>query len=90
MPFLMHAPSPNGMVVNEYYAFRATAFAAGDPVFARPATPACVPAGHARTPRDAVRIIRTAHPRFEHLPLTELFLGETESGAGGAAGEQTL
>ena len=78
-PFLMHAPSPNGMVVNEYFKFVPHAYAQGDPVFALPATPTCTPAGFASTPSEAARIIRGSHERFKHLALAEVFLGTAES-----------
>lgn len=76
-PYLMHAPSPSGMVVNEYYDFVPHEFAPGDPIFAQPATPACIPTREfAHTPADAVRILRAAHPRFEHLAFAEVLLGD--------------
>ena len=42
-PWLMHAPSPSGMVVNEYYDFKNASFAKGDDTFVLPSAPTCIP-----------------------------------------------
>jgi len=74
MPFLMHAPSPNGMVVNEYYDFTPFTYDPEDTTFELPVSPACVPAGFAATPADSWRILQ-GFPGFENAPFTEIGLG---------------
>jgi len=75
-PWLMHAPSPEGMVVNEYYDFVATTFAAGDATFALPASPKCTPVGAARSATEAARLARAAHPSLSRVPFVELFVAD--------------
>lgn len=72
-PFLMHAPSPPGMVVNEYYDFTEHTFAADSEVFKYPlpGAPRCIPAGFAATHHEAFAIMQkhgvsTAH----HVEVT--------------------
>lgn len=74
-PWLMHAPSPSGMVVNEYYNFQNKTYAKGDPIFNLPGSPTCVPTKFfAKNAQDAAQFIRSAHPSFANLPLSELYL----------------
>jgi hypothetical protein len=72
-PFLMHAPSPYGMVVNEYYDFEPTTFAVGDPIFALPSSPKCVPVGTANSAKEAHALVAAASPALATLHLTEVF-----------------
>ena len=66
------------MVVNEYYNFRETTYAAGNPVFALPSSPNCtVVPGVAATAKEAAHAIRTARPHLAQLPLSELFLADS-------------
>ena len=72
-PFLMHAPSPSGMVVNEYYDFEATSFAASEPIFALPSSPKCIPVGTANSAKEAHALVAAASPALATLHLTEVF-----------------
>lgn len=64
-PYKMSAPSPTGLVVNEYYAFvdkTPNNLPASDPIFALPSQPACIPTdlGSARTAHEAFQLLRAA------------------------------
>ena len=75
-PWLMHAPSPEGMVLNEYYDFVPTTFARGDATFALPASPKCTPVGAARSAAEAARLAAAAHASFSRVPLVELYVAD--------------
>jgi hypothetical protein len=64
--FVMHAPSPSGMVVNEYYDWAAADFtqATQATVFDRPASPNCTTAPPNMTSIDSVRFVRKHFPAF--------------------------
>jgi hypothetical protein len=72
-PFLMHAPSPAGMVVNEYYDFEPRTYSPDEAAFVRPASPACIPAGAAATPREAHALLQAAG--LARPPMVEVMLG---------------
>lgn len=74
-PFLMHAPSPAGMVVNEYYEFVPRSYAAGDPTFDLPTSPACIPAGFASSPEEAHAILSNHGAHLAKLPIVEIGMG---------------
>jgi hypothetical protein len=59
-PFLMHAPSPSGMVVNEYYEFEARDYGFSNPIFQVPIPggPRCIPAGFAATHHEAFALLK--------------------------------
>ena len=69
----MHAPSPAGMVVNEYYDFEQHTYAQGDTTFAQPSSPACTPVGHAATPKEAHALLVAAG--LAAPPMAEIMLG---------------
>jgi hypothetical protein len=76
-PWLMHAPSPAGMVLNEYYDFVPATYPANDPEFALPSqfVGKCVQTGFAATPQEAHEKLKAADKRLAQLPLSELFIG---------------
>ena len=82
-PWVMHAPSPAGMVLNEYYNFEPATFPANDPEFALPSefVGKCVQTGFAATPQEAHEKLKTADKRLAQLPLAELFLGHANEQA---------
>jgi hypothetical protein len=59
-PFLMHAPSPPFMVVNEYYDFTPKDFGASNPIFnvPLPGAPPCKPAGYAADHHEAYALLK--------------------------------
>ena len=55
------------------YDFEPASFARGDPTFALPASPKCVPVGHASTAAEAHALVSAASPALATLHLTEVF-----------------
>jgi hypothetical protein len=72
-PFLMHAPSPSGMVVNEYYDFEPASYTDNDPIFALPSSPKCTPVGTANSAKEAHALVAAVSPSLATLHLTEVF-----------------
>lgn len=74
-PFLMHAPSPTGMVVNEYYDFEEHDFGVNNNIFQVPLadSPTCRKAGFAATFQDFHDIL--VQNRMPVAPHIEVLLG---------------
>lgn len=76
LAFRMSAPSPTGLVVNEYFGFSSASYTADDPTFVLPTTPNCTDAGFAA---DAYEAHALLHARgLGHYPLTEVFIASMD------------